>query len=327
MRDHRTAATLEHLSPAWFVPVMGWTGLGLSWARASAGLGEPAHVMALICALAASLILALVSLCMLWRWRAHPSAFLADIRHPVKHTFWSALPIGMVLLAALWISLTHTEHWALNAFWWVGAVGELATTVWVLSRWLRPNDAGGTPLAALTPVIFLPLVGNLLVPWAGVPLGHGVWSSIQMGVGLLMWPVALTLLIVRQFQAGGLPARMLPTWFILVVPPSALALSINLWHPPGPLLWAIWGMGLLSLMWALTQSKSIINLEFNLPHWGMSFPLAAFTSMTLMMAMRPEGEWLWAPGMVLLAIASVVILWLSRMTLRGLWRGELLRPE
>jgi hypothetical protein len=28
-----------------------------------------------------------------------------------------------------------------------------------------------------------------------------------------------------------------------------------------------------------------------------------------------------------LAITTAVIVWLSRMTLRGLWRGELLRPD
>jgi tellurite resistance protein len=263
---------------------------------------------------------------MVLRWRAFPKALRADLRHPVKHTFWSALPIGMVLLAALWISLLHIDHWAMNVFWWVGALGEMATTLWVLSRWLRPADAGGTPLAALTPVIFLPLVGNLLVAWAGVPLGHATWSSIQMGIGIFMWPVALTLLMVRQFQVGPLPARMTPTWFILAVPPSAAALSLNLFDPSMTLLWAIWGIGLLSLMWALTQSKNIVSLEFDLPHWGMSFPLAAFTSMTLMMSQQPEGDWLWLPGVVLLAITSVVILWLSRMTLRGLWRGELLQP-
>ncbi len=327
MQHPSRLAALEHLSPAWFVPVMGWTGLGLSWARATDGLGELAHGVSLACALIASLILLLVILGQFWRMRHQPHAWIADVRHPVKHTFWSALPIGIVLLAALWISLTHIDHWAMNLFWWLGALGDLATTLWILSRWMRPADAGGTPLAALTPIIYLPLVGNLLVPWAGVPLGHAVWSGIQLGVGLLMWPVALSALVLRQFQVGPLPPRMLPTWFILVVPPSALALSLNLWHPPVEVLWAIWGMGLISLMWALTHSKSIVQLPFGLPHWGMSFPLAAFTSMTLMMAHQPEGDWLWAPGLALLAIASVVVLWLSRMTLRGLMRGELLRPD
>ena len=318
---------LEHLSPAWFVPAMGWTGLGLSWARAIQGLGEPAHLVALACASLASLMLVGVGLGMALRWRVHPGAFWADAVHPIKHTFWSALPIGMVLLAALWISLTHVTHAAMTLWWGVGALGELATTLWVIARWLRPKASGGTPLSALTPVIFLPLVGNLLVPWAGVPLGHLTWSSVQMGLGLLLWPVGFTLLWVRLRRFGPLPARMTPTWFILVVPPSAAALSLSLFDPPGGLLWTLWGIAAACLMWALTQLKTIISLEFSLPHWGTSFPLAAFTSMSLMMAQRPEGAWLWAPAMGMLAITSVVLWWLSRMTWRGLSRGALLRPD
>jgi tellurite resistance protein len=320
-------AALEHLSPAWFVPVMGWTGLGLSWSRAIDGLGEPAYGLAMACAIVASGMLALVLVGTLWRAWFHLGALVADLRHPVKHTFVSALPIGMVLLAALWIGLTHQTPLALEVFWWLGALAELASTVWVLSRWLRPPDQGGTPLAALTPVVFLPLVGNLLVPWAGVPLGHGTWSALQAGIGLMMWPLALTLLMVRQFQVGPLPERMAPTWFIMIVPPSALALSISLWEPPAPLLWAIWGMALISFMWALTQLKTIAKLQFSLSHWSLSFPLTAFSSVTLMQAHAADGDWLWAPGLAVLGVSSAVLMWLSHMTLRGLWRGELLRPD
>jgi tellurite resistance protein len=326
-QNARGLAALEYLSPAWFVPVMGWTGLGLSWSRAIDGLGEPAYGLSLFCACLASAVLALVLLGTLRRWQRYRSAFEADLRHPLKHTFFSALPIGMVLLAALWIALTHQTPLALEVFWWMGAVGELATTVWVLSRWLRPADQGGTPLAALSPVIFLPLVGNLLVAWAGVPLGHVTWSAVQAGMGLLLWPVGLTLLMVRQFQVGPLPARMTPSWFIMIVPPSALALTVSLWQAPATVVWWIWGMALLAFMWALTQSKTIIEQPFDLPHWSLSFPLTALTSATLMQAHAPDGAWLWGPGLALLAVTSVVILWLSRMTLRGLWRGELLRQD
>ncbi len=320
-------AALEHLSPAWFVPVMGWAGLGLSWARATDGLGDPAWWVSLLCACLASAIWLSVALASAWRLRAWPHTVSAELRHPVKHTFVAALPIGIVLLAALYVALTHQTSTALEVFWWCGALGELATTLWVLSRWMRPPDQGGTPLAALTPVIFLSLVGNLLVAWAGVPLGHATWSAIQAGIGLMMWPLGLALLAVRVFQAGPLPARLTPTWFILIVPPSALALSVSLWHPPEALLWAIWGMAFISFMWALTQVKTIIQQPFDMPHWSLSFPLTAFTSATLMQAHSTQGAWLWAPALALLAVTSAVVLWLTRMTLRGLWRGGLLRPD
>lgn len=306
---------------------MGWAGLGLSWSRAIESLGEPAQIIAWFCAALASVLMGLVCAASLWRLNAHRQAFTADLQHPVRHTFWAALPIGLILLSALWIGLTHQTHLVLQLVWWTGALGECAATYWVITRWMRPADQGGTPLAAITPVVYLSLVGHLLVPWAGVPLGHATWSAVQAGIGVMLWPVALVMLVVRQMQAGPLPAPMTPTWFILIVPPSALTLSLNLWHPPQAIIWAVWGMALMSMMWALTQIKIIVKLPFGMPHWGLSFPLTAFTSASLMQAQSEQGAWLWAPALASLAITSAVILWLSRQTLRGLMRGELLRPE
>ena len=301
--------------------------MGLAWARAMNGLGEPAEIISIVCAWVASALLAVVFVVSLRRWQIYPESVHADLRHPVKHTFVSALPISMVLVSALWLVLTHESPLALEVFWGLGALGELATTIWVLSRWIKPTDQGGIPVTAITPVIFLPLVGNLLVAWAGVPFGHTIWSAMQAGLGAFLWPIGLMVLLFRVFQSGPLPPSMTPTWFILIVPPSALALSVNLWHPPGMVLWAIWGMALLSFMWALTQVKTIINQPFGLTHWGLSFPLTAFTSASLMQAQSADGDWLWAPSLVLLAVTSVVVLWLSRQTWRSLWRGEMLRPE
>jgi tellurite resistance protein len=261
----------------------------------------------------------------LWRARLYPVAFMTEVRHPVQSSFWSALPIAMVLQAALYLALIQSANLFLEGLWWLGALAEWACLIWLLARWTQSGQNPG--LSAITPVVFLPLVGHALVPWAGVPLGHLTYSAIQLGVGLFMWPMGLGLLLLRLLTVGPLPARMTPTWFILMVPPSALALSLNLWQPPQALLWGFWGMGLTSLMWALTYTKTIARFDFDWPHWGMSFPLAAFTSMSLMMSHQPSGLWLQTPAMIMLAITNGVMLWLSWMTWRGLLGGELLRPK
>jgi tellurite resistance protein len=326
MSTRLSFARIEHVSPDWFVPVMGWTGLGLTWLRAAETLGDAARTISWVCAGVASLMAIPLILIHLWRAHQHPAAFMADVRHPIRFTFWSALPIAMVLLAALYLALTARTSLFLEALWWLGAIGEWACLIWALARWTQPQ-AQHAGLSVITPVIFLPLVGHALVPWAGVPLGHATYSAVQLGIGLFMWPMGLVMLLLRLLTLGPLPVRMAPTWFILMVPPSALALSLNLWQPPQALLWGFWGMGLTSLMWALTHIKTIMKIDFDLPHWGMSFPLAAFTSMSWMMSQKPEGQWLQSTALILLAITHVVILWLSWMTLRGLWDGDLLRPE
>ena len=328
-----TDAFVEHLAFVWFVPVMGWGGLGLAWLRSTADLGLVAHQVALACASVASLLWLAIALFSVKRCLAFPQAVSAELQHPVKHGFVSALPLSMLLLAALWQGLTqhfgpagHTSF-ELIVIWYLGAVGQLASTVWVIVRWLRSAKQGGTPLAALSPVLLLPLAGNLLVPLAGVPLGFVNWSAVQAGVGLLLWPVVLGLLWRRRLLVGPLPARMAPGWFILVVPPSVLTLALGLWPAPEPVLWASWCVAVLFLLGALSQAKAVLALPFGMPHWGLSFPVAAFTSASISISMLQAGRWLWPVAIVALAISSVVVLWLTLFTLRGLRRGEMLRPD
>jgi tellurite resistance protein len=243
----------------------------------------------------------------------------------------ATLPISMLLLSTLGAALFwNTAPWLdhlLRATWLTGSLLELAATVWVLGRWLRPKEEGGLQWATFTPVLFIPVVGNVLAPLGGVTMGFAPWATAQMGIGLLLWPVLQTLLIVRLVQAGPLPARMSPALFITVVPPSILGLDMLQLHAPMSIVWALWGVGLFFLMWALTQLDAIRAQPFGMGHWGMSFPLAAFTTLTLRLSSTPEGAWLQLPATGLLAITSLVILGLTLGTWRGLRAGTLLVAE
>jgi tellurite resistance protein len=74
-----------------------------------------------------------------------------------------------------------------------------------------------------------------------------------------------------------------------------------------------------------TQARAIAALPFGLPHWGMSFPLAALAALTLRLA-GPGGP-MALLGVLLLAMASLVVAALLLGTLRGLRDGSLLAPE
>jgi tellurite resistance protein len=89
----------------------------------------------------------------------------------------------------------------------------------------------------------------------------------------------------------------------------------------------LWGMALFQALWAGTQARRIVALPFGIPHWGMSFPLAALAVLSLRLADTADGRWLQVPAVALLALASLVILGLSFATVRGLRAGTLLVPE
>ncbi len=318
-------AALKFLFPGWFAIVMGLSGLSLAWHRAVPLMGEMATGIALVIGALASLVL-LVLLGASWvRWQRHPEAWADDLKHPVRHTFVAAIPIAVMLVATVATALLGPTAWG-SVLWWLGSLSQFAVTLWVLSRWWLGNKAGGLQWASVTPALFIPIVGNVLAPLAGVPLGHGEWAAAQFGLGLMFWPVVLVLLVVRLAVQGAWPERLLPTAFIFIAPPAVVGLSSLQLGAPLLIGWLCWGMALFSLLWVATLAPRLRTLAFSVPHWGLSFPLAALAALTLRLA-TPGSGLLAVLGPVLLALASIIILGLCMGTARGLRDGTLLAPE
>lgn len=349
---------LKFLMPGWFSVVMGLAGLALAWHSAEAALGSSATGVALVFGVVAVLVfVALLGLSVL-RASRFPAALAEDLRHPVRHAFVAALPVATLLLVTLGVALAG-PHPVLDALWWLAALGQLWATVWVLKRWLvatpvPPAPQSSTPAAlqgliqgaslspvkpaapapsapafwpTVTPVLFIPVVGNVVAPLAGLALGHSVWAMAQWGVGLLLWPVVLGLLLVRRAVQGPLPDRLLPTWFITVAPPSVIGLVAVQLHAPLAVVAACWGMALFFLLWVASIAQQAVNQPFSLTFWAVSFPLAAFTTLTLRLAALAESGGLQMAGTLLLALTSLVVFGLCLGTVRGLRDGSLLAPE
>jgi len=315
---------LKFLFPGWYAIVMGLTGLALAWHRAVPLMGEAAAGTSLAIGLLALLAFVALAVATVMRALRHADAWAEDRRHPVRHTFVATLPVAVILLATAMVA--HELRGPLpEALWALGAAAQLAVTAWVLARWWKGNGPQGLAWASATPALFIPIVGNVLVPLAGVPLGHAEWSAAQFGVGLLFWPVVTVLIGVRIAQQGLWPDRLRPTTFIFIAPPAVVGLSALQFGAPVLVVWALWGMAIFTLAWVATQARAIAALPFGLPHWGMSFPLAALAALTLRLA-GPGGP-MALLGVLLLALASLVIAALLLGTLRGLREGSLLVPE
>jgi tellurite resistance protein len=323
---------LKFLYPGWYATVMGLCGMALAFHRASPIMGELAGAASLALGGLAALVMLVLLGASLLRLQRHPGAWTEDARHPVRHAFIAAAPIGLLLLATVAVAngLHHGAlHGAILGLWWAGSVLQLVSTVWVLARWWKGNQAGGLVWASVTPALFIPIVGNVLAPLAGVPLGLGPWSAAQLGVGLLFWPVIMVLLVVRIALQGLWPERLLPAAFIVVAPPSVVGLSLLQLGAPVLVAWPLWGMALFSAAWCALLLPRIAAMPFGLPHWGMSFPLAALAALTLRLV--PEAGaaqgLMQLLGITLLATTALVLSALVLGTVRGLRDGSLLAPE
>jgi tellurite resistance protein len=304
-----------------FVPVMGLCGLSLAWVQASVRMGELAQTVAqAIAVLAGVLMLVLVGIT-LWRFVRWPITRVHDTAHPVRHVFVAAPTVSLILLATCGVALTGpTALW--DTLWKLGATAQALVTTWVVLRWLR---AGASRWMGVTPAMLIPVVGNVLLPLAGLALGHPLWSAIQAAVGGLLWPVVLLLLLQRLRRVGPWPARMRPSVFVLIAPPSVIGLDLLLWQMPWLASLTLWAVALAFVVLALRQLPQCFDQPFGWPMWSLSFPLTAFAALTLRLANTGVLPQLLA--LLVLALASVVVAALARWTWWGLRSGELLQPE
>jgi tellurite resistance protein len=312
-------AALKHLGPQWFAIVMGWCGLALAWHRAEPVFGPVAGTVSALSGAVGLLVFLALAVLSVVRWQRHPDAVAGDMRHPVRHAFFAAVPISLMLLGTLAVAL-GLDHRLARALWLPGVALQFVATVWVLGRW--PTGTSSWP--AKSPVLFIPIVGNVLVPLAGMPLGHPNLSWAFLAIGAFFWPIVVALLLARQSQQP-LPDALQPSWFILVAPPAVIGLVLPAMGFGPEAVFAMIGLAAFCLALALRIAPRLPKLPFGMPFWAMSFPLAAFAALLLRTS---EGEpSLRLAGVAMLAIASVVVLWLSLATIRGLRNRSLLQPE
>jgi tellurite resistance protein len=329
---------LKFLSLAWFTPVMGLAGLSLAWARAASLMGSAAEVLSAALAVLAFAVFLVLMVLQLRRAVQFPQAVAEDLNHPVRHAFVATIPVGLLLLIACGVRWFGPQSW-LSILWFGVASAQLWVTWWVLSKWLKPgaSDANGvtTPMwAGITPVLFVPVVGNVVAPLAGIALGHTAWSVMQASIGLFFWPLVLLLVLARRAAHSVLPDRLLPTWFISVAPPSVLGVVAHQLQAPVWVMQMAWAMAFFSLLWVAPVLVRAWRAGFHMGFWALSFPLAALASLTLALGDRMAAPELVDPSFLIqrlsvpvLAMVSGVIFMLCLMTLRGIRNGTLLVAE
>lgn len=316
------AARLAHFPVTFFATVMGLAGLTLALHRAETSFGWSgwASLPALV-ATGASFVL--LSLFFLLKAVRHPAEFRAEWNHPVKLAFFPAISISLLLLAT---ALLPVWPEAARIIWPIGATLQAGLTLAVLSGWIghRPFQ-----FMHISPAWFIPAVGNVVAPVAGVALGHLELSWLFFSAGILFWIVLLTLVMNRLIFHDPLPGRLYPTLVILIAPPAVaflawLQLNGGVLDPLGRILY---GIALVFAALVATQVPKFMRLPFAMSWWALSFPIAALTIATLRYGELAGSFPHVAGGAAALGLLMLVVAGLVLRTAKAIWRGEICLPE
>ena len=312
---------LQHFPVPFFAVVMGLSGLTLALHAAESALGLPRgfSLAAYAATLAAAAVIAALYLAKALR---HPDAVAHEWHHPVRLAFFPAISISLLLIATA--TLPHAPGVA-HMLWLAGMLGQGVLTIAVISGWI---SARAFQTGHLTPAWFIPAVGNVLVPIAGVQLGYVEISWYFMAVGLLFWIVLLTLVMNRLIFHDPMPGKLQPTLVILIAPPAVGFVAwVQLVGQIDAFAHLLLSAAYFFTLIVAVNLPRILQLPFALSFWALSFPFAAVTIASFRYAkMAGSAAHIWI-GAGLMGVLLVVIAGLVWRTLRAIGAGEICVPE
>lgn len=311
------APRLQNFPVAWFAMIMGLGGLTIAWRKAEDLLALPFAVSPWLLGLSTGLFALLAALYAAKVLR-YPQAATSEWGHPVMMNFVPTASIALLLLAIAWLPVNAPYS---RLLWLAGVALHLVLTLHVITQWMHHNKF---EIVHLNPAWFIPVVGNMVVPIAGVAHAPAEVSWFFFSVGLLFWLPLLTIILYRVIFHGSLPERLVPTLFILIAPPAAGFIAyLSLTGQVDAFAQVLFHSGLFLTLLLFTQAPRFLRLKFNLSWWAYSFPLAAITIAALTLFQHSGTLVFLRLAGILLGVATVVIAGLFARTLLAVARREI----
>lgn len=312
---------LAHFPVALFSSVMGMAGLTIAWMKAH-HMGGVAFEIGLGLRWVSTALYLFLVVFYVAKILHHPAAVKADYAHPVRLNFFPAISIGLLLLSVCWAQdAPVVAQW----MWAIATVMHLLLTLFVMNSWIHHTHYD---IKHANPAWFIPVVGNIVVPIVGVRFAPADISWFFFSIGLVFWLVLMTIVLYRLFFHEPLPARLTPTLFILIAPPSVGFLAyVALTGQVDAFARVLYFTALFLTLLLASNALRFFRLPFFISAWAYSFPLAAMTIATFEMSARSGQAFYAGLSWLMLAVLSAVVVLLAFKTLRATSRGQICVPE
>lgn len=317
-----TGSRLAHFPVTFYATIMGLAGLTLATHRVEAVWGLPA-IASVVFLLATIVAFATISFFFGLKYARHRADFLAEWDHPVKKAFFPAISISLLLVAT---ALSGLAPWLARGIWLLGAGLQAGLTLAVVSGWI-----GHRPFQPLhiSPAWFIPAVGNVVAPVAGVGLGFVELSWLFFSAGMVFWGILLVLVMNRLIFHDPLPGKLLPTLTILIAPPAIGFLAwvnLNGGQVDG-FARVLLNAGYVFAALVAVQAPKLRASPFALSWWALSFPIAALTLASFRFAELTGSGFHAVLSVLFYALLLVIMAALILRTLKAIRSGEICVPD
>lgn len=319
---------LRNFHVTFFAIVLGMAGFSLAVQKVGGQAGEgifpfletPATVLVYL----TIVLFVLVGVVYFAKVVRHPEAVKKEFNHPIKVNFFPLIAKVFLVLSVVFLDRDMSVSYNL---WAVGTVLQFIASIVIISIWIRHTHF---KIEHVTPGWFIPIVGSIIVPIAGVPHGFIEISWFFFSVGLVFWMALFTIVLYRIMFYSPIPDRLLPTLFILFAPPAIgfiayAKLAGLMTHGVGPDAFAriLYYFSLFMFILILFKVQILAKINFYLSWWAYSFPLAAKTLATVVM-FHMTGDVLFKNlALFELGLLGVIIVILIVVTIKAVVRSEI----
>lgn len=312
---------IKNFPVSFFSVVMGLSGLVIALEKASEIYGLSSLCFELFFYLTVAIFI-MISLFYLKKIISYPREVKKEFNHPIKINFFPAFSISLLLLSIAFLPVNIV---ASKYLWTSGALIHLVLTLMIVSAWIEKKTF---ETKHMNPSWFIPAVGNILVPIAGVVHFPAEISWLFFSAGFIFWIILMVIFFNRVFFHEPLPEKLLPTLFILIAPPAVgfvayykLSESLNDFGR------VLYFFAMFILLLLFSQFRMYRKIKFYLSWWAYSFPLAAAAiSNALMYEITNQTVYKNIFAAILLLLILLIVV-LSVKTTRAIYLKEICIEE
>ena len=319
--------TMEEKNRIKFFPItmfatsMGMGGVTIMYQKSAEVFGVP-HIIGTSLMYIVTAMFFIITAMYILKYIKYPKIAIKEWNHPIKINFFAAFSISMLILAIIY----KDEFESISFFFWsVGTALHFYLTLYTIRFWINSNQE----LQHSNPAWFIPIVGNVLVPVAGVgfaPLGLLMYF---FSVGVFFWVILFAVLINRIIFHHQLAGKFMPTLFIFIAPPAIAFIAYFKMFGVADDMFALvmFNLALFFTILVAFMYKNFIKIKFFISWWAFTFPLAAMTIASMLMYSKTQDIILMYLSYAMMTVTTVVISIVIYKTIKNMLAFEVCIQE
>ncbi len=299
-----------------FAIIMGLGGLTLVYKKAHELLNFPILIFNIM-----AIFTVLMFLLILFFYTKKLFSFKEEVKkevnHPVRINFFATTSISTLLLSMIFHNIQNDIS---TVLFYIGAIMHIVFTFYTIKFWINNQ----LEMQHSNPAWFIPIVGNLIVPIAGIGLVNKDILNFYFSIGIFFWIILFAIILNRIIFHPQFMQKFMPTMFILIAPPSIGFLSyLKLTESFDFFAQILFNLALFFTILVFVMYKNFVNIKFFISWWAFTFPMSAVSLAVLTMYNLNQTIFYQYLSYLFIAITTIIVFIVAKNTIEHILKKEI----